>query len=119
MNKTEIIQKFQKHFPIYEKVLWEVLVPVCMGDPPVKIELAYHQEWDKQVREIARGLTVCYTSSNDLSLENAVFVEKTIPVNIRCNLDEMLKIIDITLSHYQQQAIMVNVASPLSFIVER
>ena len=88
------------------KTLWEILVP-GYSNQGKEYELDYHKEWDKQVRGIAGGLTVLKTAKGQwISLDDKLFVEKMIPVRIHCTENQIDKIIQITMKHYNQEAVL-------------
>ena len=86
--------------------LWEILVPRCSNDG-LEYELAYHRQWDDRVREIAGGLTILRTAKGHwVNPAGVTFVEEMIPVRIYCSEGNIEKIIDMTLDHYDQEAVL-------------
>lgn len=86
--------------------MWEILVPTMRNDGrPIKTR--FHRVWDSKVREIAGGLTIMspvkgeWVSSND-----KLFRERMIPVRIVCNKDDIIKIVDMTIEYYEQEAVL-------------
>lgn len=92
--------------------LWEILVPVYENDVyagrKVEYPLLYHKEWDDMVKELTGGLTILKNAKGIwVSPEGKEYVEQMIPVRFACNDMEIVnKIIDFTMSHYEQEAIM-------------
>ena len=83
-----------------QKELWEILVPYASNERE-KYSLDYHQEWDRQVREITGGLTIMGTAKGQwVSHSGELFVERMIPVRIRCDRGEIEQIVDLTIAHY-------------------
>lgn len=86
--------------------LWEILVPTVRpnGKP---FRTRYHRVWDEKIREITNGLTVMPVSKGQwVSPEGEVLVERMIPVRIACTRDQIDRIIELTLSYYEQKAVM-------------
>lgn len=89
-----------------------------MNHKPVRLK--HHQEWDKRVRSITGGLTI-YTPSKGqwISPSGELFIERMIPVRIACSRKELEKIMDITLQHYNQEAVMAYLVSEEVIIKHR
>lgn len=105
--------------------LWEILVPTQMDNlskTKVKpIRTRHHREWDKFVRGVSGGLTVLtpvkgqwishsiteklYAGTPSRTVPT-LFEERMIPVRIACSREDIGKIIQFTLTHYRQQAVM-------------
>mgnify|MGYP001387697254 CR=1 FL=1 len=86
--------------------MWEILVPTIRnnGKPFRK---RYHQVWDKKIREISGGLTICpVTKGNWVSPSGKLFIERMIPVRILATRTQIEKIIDHTIKYYDQEAIL-------------
>ena len=80
--------------------LWEILVP---GNYP----LDHHKEWDKKVESIAGGLTILKPVKGSwVSDDGNVIREPMIPVRIKCKLEHMMAIGDMTRIHYEQEVVM-------------
>jgi hypothetical protein len=97
--------------------LWEILVP-CQWNDGTPIRTRHHKAWDEKVRRISGGLTVLKPGFGTWTNENTVYRERVIPVRIMCNDTDMDQIIDITLLHYEQLAVMVYVISEQCRIFE-
>ena len=86
--------------------LWEILVPRAFNDC-AEIPLSHHQLWDEKVRKIAGGLTILKPAKGIWeSPSGEIFHEAMIPVRIVCTEDQIQKIIDETIHHYNQLAVM-------------
>ena len=86
--------------------LWEILVPtVRLDGRPFRTR--YHRVWDAKVREISGGLTILTPAKGQwVSSEGEFFAERMIPVRIIASREEILKIADITIDYYDQEAVM-------------
>jgi len=86
--------------------LWEILVPTqrnC-GKP---FRTRHHREWDKQVRKISGGLTIFQPAKGQwVSPHGKLFVDRMIPVRIIATETQMKKIVNATLKHYDQEAVL-------------
>ena len=84
--------------------LYEILVPTIMNEKPVKTR--HHKAWDAKVERITGGLTILHpTKGKWRSPDKILFQERMIPVRISCTREQLDKIIDITLRHYNQIAV--------------
>lgn len=98
--------------------LWEILVPTMMRGEPVRV--AYHREWDAKVRAITGGLTLMPpTKGSWVSSDGDTFSERMIPVRIACGVDQLNQIIDLTMEHYDQLAVMAYLISSECIIRNR
>ena len=99
--------------------LWEILVPTKMNDKPVRT--VHHQQWDNYVRKFSGGLTVLHPAKGQwIEPESGVlFKERMIPVRLACRRQDVDKIIDFTLKHYNQMAVMAYKISDEVIIRER
>ena len=89
-----------------EVALWEVLVPTIMNKKHVRTR--HHKQWDKFVRSISGGLTVLKPAKGQWlePTSKELYEERTIPVRIACTRKQIDKIIDFTIKHYNQLAVM-------------
>lgn len=103
--------------------LYEILVPTIYGDTMKPIRTRHHKNWDAFVRKISNGLTlfpvakgqwIC--TDGDEKQKWKLFEERVIPVRILCKEDDIEQIIDFTLSHYRQIAVMYYVVSEQCYI---
>ena len=108
------------------KILYEVLVPTMYGYPKVTpISTRHHKNWDKEVQKITGGLTICKPVEGRWVDKGVEYPERVIPVRVMCEEfplhsapkigvvdDRQIKtIIEFTLSHYRQKAVMFYVLS--------
>lgn len=88
------------------KKFWEILVPKYSNEG-VEYGLDYHHQWDNQVREIAGGVTILRTAKGHwVNPEGQTFIEEMIPVRVYCTRENIEKIIDLTIQHYDQEAVL-------------
>ena len=102
------------------KKLFEILVPTRYGDMPDRpIRTKHHKEWDKFIRKISGELTLLTPAKGQWIFESETFEEKVIPVRIFCSEADMKRIVNFSLDHYRQKAIMYYVVSNECFIIEK
>ncbi len=105
--------------------LWEILIPTEMisrknlrpesEKEPTRILEHHHRGWDKLVSEIAKGLTLLPRVRGRWKDSS----ERSIPVRIACNADEMKRIAEFTMEHYNQEAVLYWCVSESVTILER
>ena len=90
------------------KFRWEILVPTERRLEPGKFYTTrYHRVWDSKVREITSGLTIMSPVRGQwISPDGLLFNERMIPVRIIATRDEIEKVVDLTLSYYDQLAVL-------------
>lgn len=88
-----------------KKSLYEILVPTVRNDG-TPFRTRYHRVWDRKVEAISGGLTITPPGKGTWVHEGASVRERMIPVRILCTREQIDRIIDITLSHYDQTAVM-------------
>ena len=93
------------------KNLYEILVPTIYGDSLKPIRTRHHKQWDERVQSISGGLTILAPAKGKWTYKGTEYPEKVIPVRIMCDDVQMMKIVNITLSHYRQKAVMYYVVS--------
>jgi len=94
-----------------ENILWEIMVPTMYNDGRF-VRTRHHKVWDDKVRAISGGLTIYKPAIGQwLSKDDKLFTERMIPVRIACSEEEINKIIDITMVHYDQLAVMAYIIS--------
>lgn len=86
--------------------VWEVLVPASRGKQHFAYE--HHKAWDAKVRAITGGLTIMAAAKGEWvnEADGSLHTDKVIPVRLACREDQIGEIIDITLEHYKQTAVM-------------
>lgn len=97
--------------------LYEILVPTIYGDTMKPIRTKHHKRWDERIKKLSGGLTILTPGKGVWVYEGKEYVERVIPVRIMCSETIMKKIVDITLQHYRQKAVMYYVISIECFIV--
>jgi len=99
------------------KKLYEILVPTKFGMPKVKkIPKKHHKKWDQVIQGISGGLTILAPSKGRWTFDSKEFHEKILPVRILCEEADIEKIIEFTISHYRQHAVMYYVISDQAHI---
>lgn len=88
--------------------LWELLVPAHTFNDGERISLLHHREFDRYVESIAGGLTIMKPVRGMWREETSdnSFHEPMIPIRIMCNKEQVMRIIDFTISHYRQKAVI-------------
>ncbi|MBI4441238.1 hypothetical protein HY639_03660 [Candidatus Woesearchaeota archaeon] len=88
------------------KTLWEILVP-RYSNKGEEYPLSHHHAWDEKVKAIAGGMTILKPAKGHwVNPHGKLFSEEMIPVRIYCTEQEIDLIIDMTLVHYGQEAVM-------------
>ena len=109
------------------KVLYEILIPTMFGYPLVSpISTKHHKNWDKEVIKITGGMTLMKPAQGRWVDKGIEYPERVIPVRIMCeeneisnpngditgwNKSQINKIVQFTLKHYRQKAVMYYVIS--------
>lgn len=81
--------------------LWEILVPTIRNDGR-PFRLRFHRIWDEKVRKIAGGLTVVPPVKGQWVFEEKLYSERNIPVRIACTREQIVEIIKMTATYYDQ-----------------
>jgi len=88
------------------KELWEILVPAS-NNKDQKFTYEHHKEWDEFVRNLTGGVTILKTAKGQwVNPDGKLFVDRMIPCRIACKDYEIDRIIDFTIKHYNQEAVM-------------
>jgi hypothetical protein len=86
--------------------LWEILVPAS-NNKSQKFSYEHHKEWDAFVKKTTGGVTIMKTAKGQwVSPTGQLYIDKMIPCRIVCNKKEIIKIIDFTIKHYNQEAVL-------------
>lgn len=88
------------------KCLYEILVPCQFEDTKKPVSTKHHKAWDSVVRSISGGLTILHPCKGQWIFENKLYEDRVIPVRIMCSRKELDKIIEFTIKHYRQLAVM-------------
>ncbi|HTE58141.1 MAG TPA: hypothetical protein VK694_05340 [Verrucomicrobiae bacterium] len=98
--------------------LWEVLVSANDNEGN-EFPVEHHHVWDEGVRDITGGLTIMRTAKGQwLDAEGNLFAEKVIPVRVACGEAEIRQIMELTIQHYGQLAVMASQISERVIILE-
>jgi hypothetical protein len=85
--------------------MWEILVPASNKDQEFSYD--HHKEWDLYVKSLAGGLTIMKTAKGEwLNAEGKLYIDRVIPVRIKCKKKHIKKIIEFTIKHYNQEAVL-------------
>jgi len=87
-------------------MMWEILVPSRRSGQSVVFSYEHHKKWDDYVKKISGGLTIMRTAKGEWFSSGAYQKEEMIPCRIICNENEINKIIDFTIEHYNQEAVL-------------
>jgi hypothetical protein len=86
--------------------LWEILVPAS-GNNDKEFSYEHHKAWDAFVKEITGGVTIMKTAKGQwVSPHGQLYVDRMIPCRIICTIEQINQIIDFTLVHYDQEAVL-------------
>jgi hypothetical protein len=86
--------------------MWEILVPAS-NNRDQEFSYEHHKKWDAFVKEITGGVTIMKTAKGEWVNPNGkIYVDKMIPCRIICNEKQIKEIIDFTLIHYNQEAVL-------------
>jgi hypothetical protein len=97
--------------------LYEILVPTIYGDTLKPIRTKHHKEWDKQILKITGGLTILAAGKGKWVHEGVEYPEKVLPVRILCTKEQILDIIELTIKHYRQKAVLAYKVSDETYLV--
>ena len=86
--------------------LWEILVPCMFEDTKTPVSTKHHKEWDKYVRTISPGLTILKPAKGQWIHEDKLYEDRVITVRLTASRSEVEKIVDFTIVHYRQLAVM-------------
>lgn len=86
--------------------MWEILVPTQRNDGR-PIRTRFHRVWDTKVRDITGGLTITPPVKGVwLSKNGDEFRERMIPVRILATREQMVRIVALTKTYYEQLAVL-------------
>lgn len=112
--------KVIERYPDTMVCMWEILVPTVRRVDGKPYTTRYHRAWDAKVRQVTGGLTILTPAKGQwVSAEGELFVERMIPVRIAATRSQMSSIIDMTLTYYDQLAVMCYKVSDEVNIVTR
>ena len=88
------------------KELWEILVPAS-NNKDQKFSYEHHKEWDAFVKKLTGGVTITKTAKGEwVSPTGKLYVDRMIPCRIVCTEEQISEIIDFTIDHYNQEAVL-------------
>jgi hypothetical protein len=85
--------------------LWEILIPTVRPDGR-PIRTRFHKVWDEKIRAISGGLTIMPVAKGQWVHQDQLFDERMIPVRIIATRIQMDKIIELTMTYYNQLAVL-------------
>lgn len=98
--------------------MWEILVPASSKE--LEFSYEHHKKWDEYVKSLAGGLTILKTAKGEwINVDGKLFVDRVIPVRIKCKKSHIKKIIKFTIEHYNQEAILAYKVSDKVLLVHR
>lgn len=98
--------------------MWEILVPASNRDE--KFSYDHHKEWDAFVGQFSNGITVLRGAKGEWKApDGTVFRDRMIPVRIICTEEEIKKIVQFTIEHYNQAAVLAYELSSNIILVHR
>lgn len=93
-------------FLVTMKKLYEILVPAS-SNSQARFTYAHHKKWDAFVMSVAKGVTIMKVGKGSwVSPDGSLYKDRVIPCRIACTREEIDIIIDFTLKHYDQLAVM-------------
>jgi hypothetical protein len=75
-------------------------------DEPIPVRKRHHKQWDKFVRNISGGLTVCKPAKGQWIHMGKLYEDRVIPVRIACTREQIMTICNFTMNHYRQKSVM-------------
>ena len=98
--------------------LWEILVPA--SSPEKEFTYEHHKKWDSYVKSLAGGLTILKPAKGEwISPDGKLFIDRVIPVRIKCKEKHIKKIIKFTIQHYDQEAVMAYKVSDKVILIHK
>lgn len=86
--------------------LWEILVPAS-NNKDLQFTYEHHKEWDEYVKNLTGGVTIMKTAKGQwVSPDGKLYIDRMIPCRIVCSEDQISDIIDFTIEHYSQEAVL-------------
>lgn len=92
------------------KNIYEILVPA--SNRKEKFSYEHHKVWDSFVTSVAGGVTINKSAKGEwYSPEGELYRDRMIPCKIACTREQLDRIIDFTIKHYEQEAVMAYLIS--------
>ena len=98
-----------------DKQLFEILVP-CNYNDGKPVRTRHHKEWDRKVRKITGGITILKPGKGQWVHEGELYIDRVIPVRLHATQAQMNQVADITIMHYEQEAVMYYPVAPYAMI---
>jgi len=109
-SKKLVIKFLFLYIYVMKTELWEILVPASSNKNEagaLKFTYEHHKEWDEFVKDISGGLTIMKTAKGEwISPSGKLYTDRTIPCRIVCTEEQISEIIDFTIEHYSQEAVL-------------
>ena len=90
--------------------LWEILIPKYSNEKELFSE-THHDKWRLRVLEMTSGLTQLDQVKGYWVHNKKTYIEDMIPIRVICNDTNVEKIIEETITHYDQKAVLAYVIS--------
>jgi hypothetical protein len=99
--------------------LWEILVPAS-GNNDKEFTYEHHKAWDEFVKNLTGGVTIMKTAKGQwLSPSGKLYKDRMIPCRIICTKEQINKIVDFTIEHYNQEAVLAYKISTVVILKHR
>ena len=86
--------------------MWEILVPAS-NNKDLGFTYEHHKAWDAFVRSVTGGVTIMKTAKGEwVSPTGKLYKDRMIPCRIICTEEQISEIIDFTIDHYKQEAVL-------------
>ncbi len=92
--------------------MWEIFVPTINRITGKPVKTKFHKKWDEKVNAVVGGLTIMPpTKGRWKSPTGEIFIDRMIPVRIAATKAQIELIMDVTLEHYNELAVMCYLVS--------
>ena len=86
--------------------MWEILVPAS-SNKSQEFTYEHHKAWDDFIKSVAHGVTIMKTAKGQwVSPTGQLYIDRMIPCRILCNKKQIHQIINFTIKHYNQEAVL-------------
>lgn len=86
--------------------MWEILVPAS-GNKGKEFSYEHHKAWDEFVKNLTGGVTIMKIAKGQwISPNGELYIDRMIPCRIVCTKKQINTIIDFTIEHYNQEAVL-------------
>lgn len=99
--------------------MWEIFVPA--SNKTLEFSYEHHKKWDEYVKSLAGGLTILRTAKGEWidNHDGKLYIDRVIPVRIKCSEKNIKKIIKFTIKHYNQEAVLAYKISDMVLLVTK